>query len=125
DSRTVRLLRHIAAALAARKPVVALESSVFAQGLPIPQNAEAASRMMAAVERAGAVAAITAVVRGEPVAGVTGDELKRFLARDGVRKVSARDLPATMMSGADGATTVAASLVIARLAEIPVFATGG
>lgn len=81
--------------------------------------------MTAAVRARGAVPATTAVVRGEPTAGLDGEPLRRFLARDGVRKVSARDLPWAMSERLDGATTVAASLVVAALAGISVFATGG
>jgi len=112
-------------ALDRNKPVVALESSVFAQGLPIPANGDAARRMTAAIERLGATPAIAAISRGRPTLGLDGDDLKRFLCRDGVRKVSSRDLGAAMAQRADGATTVAATLVLARLANIQVFATGG
>ena len=105
--------------------MVALESSVLAQGLPIPANAEAGRRMVGAVERGGAVAAITAVVAGTPALGITDDELSRFLRREGVGKVSARELAVCMMRGADGATTVAATLALMRLGDVRVFATGG
>lgn len=115
----------VRAALDAGKPVVALESSVLAQGLPIPENAEAARRMTAAVVQAGATPAITAVVLGEPTLGLKPDELERFLKRDGIRKVSARDLGAAMAQHADGATTVAATLALASLASARVMATGG
>ena len=121
----VRVLRPVAAALEAGDPVVALESSVLAQGLPIPSNREAAERMTRAVERGGAVSAITAVVRGEATLGLEASELERFLARDGVQKVSARDLGVAMAQGRDGATTVAASLCIAVAIGLDVFATGG
>ncbi len=121
----VRLLPEIASALAAHQPVVALESSVFAQGLPIPANGSAARAMVRAVESRGALPAITGVVRGVPAAGLTSEELERFLARDGIAKVSARDLPIAMARGADGATTVAAAIALARLAGIEVLATGG
>ena len=104
---------------------MALESSVLAQGLPIPANRTAARAMVNAVESRGAVAAITAVVRGVPAAGLTEDELERFLAREGIAKVSARDLGLAVARGADGATTVAAALTLARLAGIEVLATGG
>jgi pseudouridine-5'-phosphate glycosidase len=107
------------------RPPVALESSVFAQGLPIPANREAARRMLAAVSAQGATPAVTAVVAGVPALGLDDVELERFLRRDGVRKVSARDLAAAVVARADGATTVAASLAIARLAGVSVFATGG
>lgn len=122
---TLRVLPTVAAALAAGRPVVALESSVLAQGLPIPANREAADLMVGAVESAGATAAVTAVVNGVPTAGMTDDEMVRFLKRDGVAKVSARDVSAVMARGGDGATTVAATLLLCRLAGIQVFATGG
>ena len=121
----IRVLKHIRQALDAGGPVVALESSVLAQGLPIPANADAARRMVAAVEQAGAVAAITAVVCGQLTLGLESAELQRFLARDGIAKVSARDLGVAMARRADGATTVAASLVIASGAGVRTFATGG
>src|SRR5262245_3478451 len=107
-SSLIRVLPEVADALGARRPVVALESSVFAQGLPIPENRQAATRMIGAVEHAGGVAAITAVVGGRPTLGLEASELERFLARDGVRKVSARDLATAIVARADGATTVAA-----------------
>lgn len=125
DSHRVRVTGEVSRALAARQPVVALESSVLAQGLPIPENRQAAERMAGAVRAAGAVPAVTAVVGGVPTVGLEPEELERFLAREGVRKVSARDLAAAMTAGADGATTVAATLCIASFAGIEVFATGG
>jgi pseudouridine-5'-phosphate glycosidase len=121
----LRLTAAVRAAAEEGRPVVVLESSVLAQGLPVPANREAAERMCGAVERAGAVPAVTAVVRGCATLGLEPDELARFLARDGVRKVSARDLAAAMLRGADGATTVAASLALGRAAGFSVFATGG
>ena len=81
--------------------------------------------MLGAVRSRGALPAVTAVVRGTPAVGLDDDEMERFLRRDGVRKVSSRDIPAAMVAGADGATTVAASLTLARLVGIEVFATGG
>jgi pseudouridine-5'-phosphate glycosidase len=121
----IRITAAVRSALDAGRPVVALESSVLAQGLPIPQNREAAERMVGGVERAGATAAITAVVGGIPTAGLGEEELERFLRREGVRKVSARDLPSAMARGIDGATTVAATLALASQVGIEVFATGG
>jgi pseudouridylate synthase len=121
----VRVLPPVAAALRDRRPVVALESSVFAQGLPAPANRDAAERMVRAVSSRGAVPAITAVVQGTATAGLEDDELARFLRREGIEKVSARDLPMAIARGSDGATTVAAAIAIAALAGIEVFATGG
>lgn len=119
------MLPSVAAALRDRRPVVALESSVLAQGLPAPANRDAAERMVRAVSSRGAVPAITAVVHGVATAGLEDKDLDRFLRREGIGKVSARDLPTAIARNADGATTVAAAIVIATLAGIDVFATGG
>jgi pseudouridine-5'-phosphate glycosidase len=121
----VRRTSEVRSALANGNPVVALESSVLAQGLPIPRNREAATRMALGVAESGSLAAITAVVQGEATLGLHPDELERFLRRDGVVKASTRDLPLAMTSGGDAATTVAAALAICRVTQVPVFATGG
>lgn len=123
--RGLRWTAEAASARDAGRPLVALESSVLAQGLPAPHNAVAAKRMVAAVRGAGAESVITAVVAGELAVGLDEKSLARFLQRDGIRKVSSRDLGLAVAQGADGATTVAASLTICRAAGIPVFATGG
>ena len=102
-----------------------LESSVLAQGLPAPHNGDAASRMEAAVRETGAIPAITAVVRGQAAAGITPDELRRFLAGTNVAKASARDLGIAIARGQDAATTVAGALIMCHVAGIRVFATGG
>ncbi len=98
---------------------------MLAQGLPAPANRDAAERMVHAVSSRGAVPAITAVVRGVATAGLEDAELERFLRREGISKVSARDLAMAIARGTDGATTVAAAIAIAALAGIEVFATGG
>ena len=121
----LRIHPDVAAAQRDGRPVVALESSVLAQGLPVPANREADRRARNAITARGAVPAITAVVHGVPAVGLSDDELERFLDRTGVAKVSARDLPHAIVGGCDGATTVAAALALCRLAAIPVFATGG
>ncbi len=120
-----RCTPDVSAALARGGAVVALESSVLAQGLEPPYNAQAARRMSDAVLAAGAVPAITAIDRGVPVLGLEAETLGRFLAREGVRKVSARDLAMAIADGVDGATTVAGTLALCALAGIEVFATGG
>lgn len=121
----VALSPAVASARTAGRPVVALESSVLAQGLPAPANREAEARMRRAVTAAGAEPAITAVVRGRLAAGLDDETLERFLRRDGIDKVSARDLPVAIAQGRDGATTVAASLVCCVASGLDVFATGG
>jgi pseudouridine-5'-phosphate glycosidase len=121
----VLLAPDVQSALASGKPVVGLESSVLAQGLPGPHNAEAAALMLGAIRDGGAVPATTGVVRGQAVAGMSPDELSRFLLGEGVAKASARDLGAAMAGKRDAATTVASALVMCHVAGIPVFATGG
>lgn len=125
DDVTLDLSAAVRHAMASGRPIVALESSVLAQGLPIPANAGAAERMTKAVVDGGATPAITAVARGRPTIGLEGSALERFLCREGVRKVSSRDLGVAIAQRQDGATTVAAALVLARRAGIHVFATGG
>ncbi len=107
------------------RAVVALESSVLAQGLPVPANREADRRMRAAVEAHGAVPAVVAVVSGQATIGLEGNDLERFLQCDGVHKVSARDLGWAAARRLDGATTVAATLALCTAAGLDVFATGG
>ncbi len=121
----IRLLPDLRRAIETGQPVVALETSVIAQGLPSPANRECVDRMTAAVRAEGAHPAMAAVVRGTPALGLEADELERFLAGRDVRKVSARDLPVAMAQGVDGATTVAATLALAHRAGVSVFATGG
>ncbi len=120
-----RCTEVIDAALRRGDAVVALESSVLAQGLEPPHNRHAAIRMTAAVRAASATPAITAIVRGVPVLGLDPVDLERFLNRDGVRKVSSRDLAVAIADGADGATTVAGTLALCAVGGVDVFATGG
>jgi pseudouridine-5'-phosphate glycosidase len=109
-----------------RKPIVALESSVVAQGLPPPQNLEAARRCMAAVRGQGAVPAVVAVVGGKIVVGASDAELERL--GDPARrpfKAGSRDLAAACARGLDAGTTVSATCLVAERVGIRVFATGG
>ena len=129
DTRTsgaVEWSDEVAAALAAGAPVVALESTIVTHGMPWPQNVETAHAVEDDIRAAGAVPATIAVIEGRPKAGLTRDELT-LLARGGgnVAKVSRRDLPIVVARGATGATTVAATMIVAALAGIRVFATGG
>jgi pseudouridylate synthase len=116
---------EVASALAERRAVVALESTIFSTlGLPAPANAEALERCLAAIYEHDAVPAITAVVDGVARVGVDAAEHPRVLS--GSRKVAARDLPVAVAQGWDfGATTVSASLALAARAGVAVFATGG
>ncbi|TWB11881.1 pseudouridine-5'-phosphate glycosidase [Nitrospirillum amazonense] len=115
---------EIAAAIKAGRAVVALESTVISHGLPYPANIEAAKAMEATVRANGAVPATIAILDGRIRIGLEAEDFER-LAAGGIRKVSRRDLPLVLAAGGDGATTVAATMIAARLAGISVFATGG
>jgi len=113
-------------ALAAGRPVVALESTVIAHGLPWPDSLETARAMLAAVREGGALPAVVGVAGGRLVVGLDDAEVERFARRGReVAKVSRRDLAAALAGGGDGATTVAATMLAAARAGIRLFATGG
>ena len=112
-------------ALARGRPVVALETAVLTHGLPRPRNLEAAMAMERAVREAGAIPATVGVIEGRLTVGLSAEELERLGAATDARKASARDLAAILARGESAGTTVAATLVACRLANIPVFATGG
>lgn len=116
---------EVAAALATGRPVVALESTVFAHGLPHPINLEAATAMEGAVREEGAVPATIGLLRGRAVIGLTGDEIEELASDTDTAKVSVRDIPAMIASHGPGATTVAATVALAARASIRVMATGG
>ena len=113
-------------ALAAGKPVVALESTIISHGMPYPQNVETALNVERIVRENGAVPATIAILGGRLKAGLSKDEIE-YLGKTGtaVSKVSRRDLPVVVSRGMDGATTVATTMIIAAMAGIRVFATGG
>ncbi len=117
---------EVAEALAAGKPVVALESTIISHGMPWPQNAETAFAVEDVIRAHGAVPATIAVIGGRLKAGLEKEEIE-YLAKKGqaVTKASRRDLPVLCARGEDGATTVAATMIVAALAGIKVFATGG
>jgi pseudouridine-5'-phosphate glycosidase len=116
---------EVAEALAAGRPVVALESNVITHGLTYPDNAAAARQAEAAVRTAGAVPATIGVEKGRLVIGMSDDDIERFATTPGIPKVSSRDLGVALAQGGLGATTVASSLVAADLAGIAFFASAG
>jgi len=122
----LHLAPPIAEALEQDQPVVVLESTIISHGMPYPKNVETALRVEAAVREAGAIPATIAVIGGQLRAGLSEAEIK-YLGKKGtaVTKVSRRDLPVLVAQKEDGATTVAATMIIAALAGIRVFATGG
>jgi pseudouridine-5'-phosphate glycosidase len=105
--------------------VVALESTVIAHGLPWPENLKLARRLEAVVREAGAIPATVAVLGGRMRVGLEDAELEHLARSSSVRKLTLRDIPIAIADGADGATTVSATMRIAHAAGIRVFATGG
>ncbi|WP_199272660.1 pseudouridine-5'-phosphate glycosidase [Streptomyces broussonetiae] len=112
-------------AIDARRPVVALESTIIAHGLPRPRNLQVALELEDAVRQEGAVPATIAVLDGRPRIGLGKEQLERVANEDGMRKLGHRDLPLAVAAGVSGATTVSATAQLAALAGIRVFATGG
>jgi len=112
-------------ALSQRRPVVALESTVIAHGMAYPQNLETALDVESIVRAGGAVPATIAVIGGRLKAGLNQAEIEHVAKSKNMMKATARDLPYLTATGRDGATTVAATMRIADIAGIPIFATGG
>lgn len=115
----------VRAALDARGPVVALESTVIAHGLPRPQNLETAQRLEQIVSAAGATPATIAILKNSLWVGLSTEQIRHIAGSEDIRKISTRDLPLAIARGFDGATTVATTSWIAQRAGIQVFATGG
>jgi pseudouridine-5'-phosphate glycosidase len=116
---------EVAHAISERRPVVALESTVIAHGLPRPQNLDTAHRLQEVVRESGAVPATIAIIGGKLTVGLSDDELALLAERADIRKISTRDIPVAVAQGWDGATTVASTTWIAYRGGIKVFATGG
>ncbi len=119
------LADEVAQALAEGRPVVALESTIVTHGMPYPRNLETALGVQDVVRAHGAVPATVALVEGVPRVGLPDADLEKLAAGEGVAKASRRDLPALVAAGRSAGTTVAATMYLAHLAGIPIFATGG
>ena len=126
NSKLLDVAPEVREALAAGRPVVALESTIISHGMPYPKNVETALLVEQTIRDNGAVPATIAVIGGRLKAGLSRDEIE-YLGKAGrsVAKASRRDLPALVARGADGATTVATTMIIAHMAGIRIFATGG
>ena len=113
-------------ALNNNKPIVALESTIISHGMPFPQNARTALEVEDAIRQQGVIPATIAIIRGVMKVGLSKEEIE-LLGREGhaVTKVSRRDLPFVVAAGINGATTVASTMIIAAMAGIKIFATGG
>ena len=116
---------EIKSALAERRPVVALESTIISHGMPYPQNLETALEVERIVRENGAIPATIAIINGKCYAGLTNAQLEYFAKAKDVGKVSLRDIPHVITKKLYGATTVAATMRIASMAGIKIFATGG
>ena len=124
-NQLIQLSPEVAAARAEGRPVVALESTIIAHGMPWPQNLETAREVEDVIRAEGAVPATIAVIGGRIRVGLTSEELTQLAQAPDAMKLSRRDLPYAIATGQLGATTVAATMICAHLAGIEVFVTGG
>ena len=117
---------EVRSAVAKNRPVVALESTIISHGMPFPQNVETAMKVEKAVRESGAVPATIAILGGKLSVGITPEQIE-YLGKKGLKviKASRRDLPILLSRGQDGATTVTATMIAAKMAGVRVFATGG
>ena len=117
---------EVKAALAANKPVVALESTIISHGMPYPRNVETALNVERVVRENGAIPATIAILNGKLIVGLSAEQIE-YLGKAGqaVIKTSRRDIPFIVAGKKDGATTVASTMILAQMAGIKVFATGG
>jgi pseudouridine-5'-phosphate glycosidase len=121
----MRISKEVQEALKNHKPVVALETTIISHGMPYPKNVETALKVEQVVRDNGAVPATIGIIDGEPVIGLSKDEIELFGKRKGIRKVSKRDLAIVEHTKEWGATTVSGTIVLACKAGIEVFVTGG
>jgi len=117
--------REVREALRQGRPVVALESTIISHGMPYPENVKTALTLEDIIIKGGAVPATIGIIDGEVIVGMDREQIKMFGKRRGIRKVSRRDLPVVVAKKLWGATTVAATMIIAARAGIEVFVTGG
>jgi len=116
---------EVRSAMEAEQPVVALESTIIAHGMPYPKNVETALAVNDVIRSGGAVPATIGIINGRMKVGLTAEEIEYLGTAKNVMKVSRRDLPYTLVNRLDGATTVAGTMIIAHMAGIRVFVTGG
>lgn len=121
----IRINPEVEKALKENKPVVALESTIISHGMPYPQNVKTALEVEAILRERGVVPATIGIIDGVGIVGMTAEEIEEFGKRQGIVKVSRRDLPVIMAKKMWGATTVATTMIFAAKAGIEVFVTGG
>lgn len=122
----IRIAEEVKLALSENRPVVALESTIISHGMPYPKNVQTALEVEEVVRKNGGVPATIAIIKGVPTIGCSKEDIEH-LGKEGLKvtKVSRRDIPIVVSRGEDGATTVAATMILASMAGIKVFATGG
>ena len=121
----MKISLRVAKALANKEPVVALESTIISHGMPYPKNVETALLVEKTIEDNGAIPATLGIIDGEIVVGMSHDEIEEFGKKKGIAKVSKRDLPIVVAKKMWGATTVSATMLVAHMAGIEIFVTGG
>ena len=121
----IRISKKVEEALKEKKPVVVLESTIISHGMPYPKNVECALAVEKAIEEEGVVAATIGIIDGVAVIGMSPEEIEEFGKRKGIVKCSRRDLPIVFATKNWGATTVAATMFIASMANLEFFVTGG
>ena len=125
NTQLISLSNRVADALQAGKPVVALESTIITHGMPYPANRDTALEVESLIEANGVVPATIAVIKGKLIVGLSHDEIDSLAQQQDVMKLSSADLPFAISAKRNGSTTVAATMIAAKLAGIDVFATGG
>ena len=119
------IAKKVIEALNNKRPVVALESTIISHGMPYPRNVETALMVEEIIEKEGATAATIGIIDGEPVIGMSKEEIEEFGHRKNIKKVSRKDLPVVIAKKEWGATTVSTTMILAAKAGIEVFVTGG
>ena len=117
--------KEVQEALKNNLPVVALESTIISHGMPYPKNVQTAYQVEEEIRKNGGIPATIGIIDGEPVIGMSKEQIEEFGKRKGVKKASRRDLPIIFANKEWGATTVAATMILANMAGIEVFVTGG
>lgn len=121
----MKISNEVLEALKNNKPVVALESTIISHGMPYPRNVECALAVEKVIRDNGAIPATIGIIEGEPIVGMSPEEIGLFGKTKGIAKVSRRDLPLVIASKKWGATTVSATMILAQKANIEFFVTGG
>ena len=121
----IKISQEVQEAIKNNRPVVALESTIISHGMPYPQNVQTALQVEKIIRDNGAVPATIGIIDGTPIVGMSPEEIELFGKTKGILKVSRRDLPVVMSKKLWGATTVATTMIFAKMANIEVFVTGG